>query len=180
MVFRVLIWLMTGIRPRQWVAVHRKHHAFTDVPGTRTRPSCSGFWQVQLANAALYRKVRPRRRARRSATPRTCRRTGSTRLLFDHAFSGSASASASRASSSAGRSGLIAAGVHAVIYLALNAAVNAVGHSFGTKIYDNTALNNQWLALVDRRARASTTTTTPPRPRPSSRSAATSSTRPGG
>ena len=24
---RVTIWLSTGIRPRQWEAVHRKHHA---------------------------------------------------------------------------------------------------------------------------------------------------------
>ena len=29
-VFRGVIWLLTGIRPRQWAAVHRKHHAFTD------------------------------------------------------------------------------------------------------------------------------------------------------
>ncbi|MEY2416528.1 MAG: hypothetical protein QOH53_1862, partial [Ilumatobacteraceae bacterium] len=27
--FRLLVWVTTGIRPRQWVAVHRKHHAFT-------------------------------------------------------------------------------------------------------------------------------------------------------
>ena len=33
-------------------------------------------------------------------------------------------------------------------YLALNAAINAVGHSFGTKSYPNTAFNNQWLAFV--------------------------------
>jgi stearoyl-CoA desaturase (Delta-9 desaturase) len=46
------------------------------------------------------------------------------------------------------RMGLLAAAVHAVSYLALNAAINAVGHSFGTKRYPNTAFNNQWLALV--------------------------------
>ena len=44
--------------------------------------------------------------------------------------------------------GLVAAAVHALSYLALNAAINAVGHSFGTKSYPNTAFNNQWLALV--------------------------------
>ena len=32
-VFRVLTWLTTGIRPQQWVAVHRKHHAFTGKEG---------------------------------------------------------------------------------------------------------------------------------------------------
>jgi stearoyl-CoA desaturase (delta-9 desaturase) len=38
--------------------------------------------------------------------------------------------------------------VHALSYLALNAAINAVGHSFGKKSYPNTAFNNQWLAFV--------------------------------
>ena len=27
---RVVIWITTGMRPREWVAVHRKHHASTD------------------------------------------------------------------------------------------------------------------------------------------------------
>src|ERR1700688_4453131 len=27
---RAVIWLTTGMRPREWVAVHRKHHAATD------------------------------------------------------------------------------------------------------------------------------------------------------
>ena len=52
-VFRVLIWLMTGIRPREWVAVHRKHHAFTDVEGDPHSPVLLGFWRVQLTNAIL-------------------------------------------------------------------------------------------------------------------------------
>ena len=29
-VFRAVLWLTTGQRRQQWVAVHRKHHAFTD------------------------------------------------------------------------------------------------------------------------------------------------------
>ncbi|TML37588.1 MAG: hypothetical protein E6G27_17190 [Actinobacteria bacterium] len=36
--FRVLTWITTGIRPRQWVAVHRRHHAFTDVEGDPHSP----------------------------------------------------------------------------------------------------------------------------------------------
>src|SRR5215210_212084 len=56
-VFRVLTWITTGIRPRQWVAVHRKHHAFTDVEGDPHSPLLEGFAMVQFANVALYRKV---------------------------------------------------------------------------------------------------------------------------
>src|SRR4051812_41397853 len=55
--FRVLIWITTGIRPRQWVAVHRKHHAFTDVTGDPHSPLLEGFPAVQFNNVGLYRKV---------------------------------------------------------------------------------------------------------------------------
>jgi stearoyl-CoA desaturase (delta-9 desaturase) len=44
--------------------------------------------------------------------------------------------------------GLMAAGFHTVIYLSLNAAVNAVGHTYGRRIYDNNARNTQWLAWL--------------------------------
>ncbi|MFM1752717.1 MAG: hypothetical protein RL119_1679, partial [Actinomycetota bacterium] len=55
MVFRALIWVTTGINPRQWVAVHRKHHAFTDVEGDPHSPVLLGWWKVQKSNVMLYR-----------------------------------------------------------------------------------------------------------------------------
>src|SRR5258706_15132650 len=58
-VFRVGLWMMTGIRPRQWVAVHRRHHAHTDVEGDPHSPVLLGFAKVQFANAALYRRGAP-------------------------------------------------------------------------------------------------------------------------
>jgi stearoyl-CoA desaturase (delta-9 desaturase) len=147
MVFRVLIWLMTGIRPRQWVAVHRKHHAFTDVEGDPHSPVLLGFWRVQLTNAALYRKV-----ARDGVTvPRYAKDLPPDRydkVLFDHAFLGLGLGIAALCLVLGWQYGLLAAFVHAVSYLALNAAINAVGHSFGKKSYPNTAFNNQWLAFV--------------------------------
>ncbi|MGH9303660.1 MAG: hypothetical protein ACRDZ5_04500, partial [Acidimicrobiales bacterium] len=30
----------------------------------------------------------------------------------------------------------------------LNAAVNAIGHAYGRRVYDNKATNNQWLAFL--------------------------------
>ena len=44
--------------------------------------------------------------------------------------------------------GLLAAFVHVNIYLGGSAAVNAIGHHFGRRPYDNTAGNLQWLAFV--------------------------------
>src|ERR1700744_3928717 len=55
--FRFLIWITTGIQPREWAAVHRRHHAFTDVEGDPHSPLLLGFWKVQLTNAALYRRT---------------------------------------------------------------------------------------------------------------------------
>jgi stearoyl-CoA desaturase (delta-9 desaturase) len=147
MVFRVLVWLMTGIRPRQWVAVHRKHHAFTDVPGDPHSPVLLGFWKVQLANAVLYRKVaRDGTTTQRYAKDLPPDRWD--KLLFDHAFIGLGIGIAALCLVLGWELGLVAAAVHALSYLALNAAINAVGHSFGSKSYPNTAFNNQWLAFV--------------------------------
>ena len=49
------MWVTTGIRPRQWVAVHRKHHAFTDVEGDPHSPVIHGWIKVQMINVAMYR-----------------------------------------------------------------------------------------------------------------------------
>ena len=54
--FRFVVWVTTGIRPRQWVAVHRKHHAFTDVEGDPHSPVLNGWVKVQLQNVAMYRR----------------------------------------------------------------------------------------------------------------------------
>ena len=51
---RVVIWVATGMKPREWTAVHRRHHAATDTPDDPHSPLVLGFWRVQLANAALY------------------------------------------------------------------------------------------------------------------------------
>ena len=44
--------------------------------------------------------------------------------------------------------GLLAAFVHANLYLGGSAAVNAIGHHFGRRRYDNTAGNLHWLAFL--------------------------------
>ena len=57
LIFRTIIWLFTGIKPRQWAAVHRKHHAFTDEEADPHSPLRLGWVRVQLTNVALYRRV---------------------------------------------------------------------------------------------------------------------------
>jgi stearoyl-CoA desaturase (delta-9 desaturase) len=145
--FRLLTWVTTGIRPRQWVAVHRRHHAFTDVEGDPHSPVLDGFLAVQLGNPVLYRRA-----ARDSMTvSRYARDLPPDRLdrvLFDHAFIGLGMGVAALCLVLGWRLGLIAAAVHGVSYLLLSAAVNAVGHRYGSQPRPITSRNNQWLAWI--------------------------------
>src|SRR6266850_8225128 len=54
--FKFALWLTTGQCTKEWVAVHRKHHAFTDEEGDPHSPRLVGFWSVQLGNVFLYLK----------------------------------------------------------------------------------------------------------------------------
>jgi stearoyl-CoA desaturase (delta-9 desaturase) len=145
--FRVLTWITTGIRPRQWVAVHRKHHAFTDVEGDPHSPVLLGWVRVQLKNVALYR--------REATNPATVTRYAKDlpadrwdRVLFDRALLGLGLGIALLVLAFGPVAGVLAAFVHVNLYLGGSAAVNAIGHHFGRKPYPNGAGNLQWLAFL--------------------------------
>ena len=146
-VFRFVIWVTTGIRPWQWVAVHRKHHAFTDVEGDPHSPVLHGWMTVQLKNVTMYR-----REARNQRTiARYARDVPATRLdrwCYDHALVGLGLGVVTLSVLFGWRVGLLAAFVHVNVYLAGSAAVNAIGHHFGRRPYDNNAGNLQWLVFV--------------------------------
>jgi stearoyl-CoA desaturase (delta-9 desaturase) len=55
-VFRFWLWFATGMVTREWVAVHRKHHAHTDREGDPHSPKVFGIRQVLLQGAELYRR----------------------------------------------------------------------------------------------------------------------------
>ncbi len=147
MVFRLIIWIMTGVAPRAWVAVHRRHHAFSDTPQDPHSPVILGFWAVQLGNAKLYRQtikdgVTVTRYARDLPPDRL------DRAFFDHAAIGLSIGIGFLVLVLGWQTGLLAAGIHTVAYLGISAAVNAVGHTFGKRPYANLATNNQWLAWI--------------------------------
>jgi stearoyl-CoA desaturase (delta-9 desaturase) len=48
--------LFTGVVPRQWAAVHRKHHHFSDEQGDPHSPYIYGMWTVLFGNYFMYRK----------------------------------------------------------------------------------------------------------------------------
>ena len=51
---RFWLWMTTGQVTKQWVAVHRKHHRFTEVEGDPHSPHVFGFWRVMFKGAFLY------------------------------------------------------------------------------------------------------------------------------
>ena len=144
---RTLTWITTGIKPRQWVAVHRKHHAHTDAEGDPHSPILEGFAAVQLGNVGLYRKVaNDEAQVRRYA--RDLAPDAWDRALFDRALLGLGIGITLLVVVLGPWYGALAAVVHTVTYLLLNAAVNAIGHTWGKQPFDNTARNSQVLALL--------------------------------
>jgi stearoyl-CoA desaturase (Delta-9 desaturase) len=143
--FRALNWITTGIRPRQWVAVHRKHHAFTDVEGDPHSPVLLGWRRVQATNVVLYRRAA----ADPDIIARYARDLPATRLdraLYDRALVGLSIGVLLLVRLLGWRTALVTAFVHANAYLAGSSAVNAIGHHFGARPYANGAGNLQWLA----------------------------------
>ncbi|MGH8397643.1 MAG: DesA family fatty acid desaturase [Gammaproteobacteria bacterium] len=55
-VFRFWLWLTTGMVTREWVAVHRKHHAHCETADDPHSPKVKGLLKVLLEGAELYRE----------------------------------------------------------------------------------------------------------------------------
>lgn len=51
---RFWLWLTTGMITRQWVAIHRKHHRFSDKEHDPHSPHVFGIWRVLFRGAFLY------------------------------------------------------------------------------------------------------------------------------
>lgn len=56
--FRLWLWLTTGMVTADWVAIHRKHHATTDIDGDPHSPVVLGIKKVFWQGAELYRAAR--------------------------------------------------------------------------------------------------------------------------
>jgi stearoyl-CoA desaturase (delta-9 desaturase) len=54
---RFWLWMTTGMITRQWVAVHRKHHRYSDVQGDPHTPHVYGIWSVLFWGAGLYHRA---------------------------------------------------------------------------------------------------------------------------
>ena len=146
--FRLSLWLTTGIATREWVAVHRKHHAFTDQEGDPHSPMLMGFWSVQLGNVFHYAKeAKNKDVVERYA--RDIQEDVWDRLFFNHGVAGLVVGITALCAVLGLGWGLLAAGIHAVMYVfVLSSSINGLCHHVGYKNFDNTATNLRLLALV--------------------------------
>jgi stearoyl-CoA desaturase (Delta-9 desaturase) len=146
--FRALLWLTTGQNRREWVAVHRKHHKFTDRTGDPHSPKVLGFWRVQLFNVYYYV-----REAKNPGTIRTFAPDLSEdrwdRVIFAWGRTGLAVGIALLCLTLGVWPGLIVAFTHAALYVfVLAPLINGLGHWRGAQNFVNTAYNSRLLAFV--------------------------------
>lgn len=147
-VFRAFLWLTTGIRRQEWVAVHRKHHTFCDREGDPHSPRLLGVWRVQLFNVVYYM-----REARRPETVRTfapdIAEDWWDRAVFSWVWTGLALGTGALCLALGFWSGIIVMLLHGALYvLVLSPTINGLGHWRGAQTYDNTAYNSRTLAWV--------------------------------
>jgi stearoyl-CoA desaturase (delta-9 desaturase) len=57
MAMRVWLWMFTAMGTKHWVAVHRKHHAFTDVEEDPHSPVVHGWKQIVFFGVKYYRNA---------------------------------------------------------------------------------------------------------------------------
>ena len=146
--FRTLLWLTTGQRRQEWVAVHRKHHTFTDRAGDPHSPRLLGYWRVQILNVYYYVRAAQDRETLQKFAP-DLPEDRLDRLVFSHGWSGLGLGTALLCLSFGLWAGLAIALTHAVLYVFVVAPlINALGHWRGTQNFGNTAYNQRLLAWV--------------------------------
>jgi stearoyl-CoA desaturase (Delta-9 desaturase) len=147
MFMRFGTWMLTSISPREWVAVHRKHHNFSDIEGDPHSPHIEGYWKIMLANVYYYRReANDDDTLEKYAADLPYDRLDRT-LLRNGTLGFSLTGVILVLLMGLGP-GLVALTTLAVVYLLLSAAINGAGHTFGYKTFENDATNLRLLALI--------------------------------
>jgi stearoyl-CoA desaturase (delta-9 desaturase) len=146
--FRAVLWLTTGQRRQEWVAVHRKHHTFTDREGDPHSPRLLGFWRVQLLNVVYYVREARNRETIDKFAPDVAP-DWLDRVVFSRGVVGLGLGIALLCVVLGVGPGLVAALVHAVLYVFVAAPlINGLGHWRGAQNFRNTAYNSTMLAWL--------------------------------
>jgi len=145
--FAMHAWIsvFTGIVPREWVAVHRKHHQFSDKEGDPHSPYLLGLWNVFFLNAFHYRNAANDDAMVKKYTP------DYKNTLVDHipgATHGVFLGLAIFCLMFGWAWGIPLFIIQAITYILLNSSINSICHMMGKRTFDNPATNVQWIALL--------------------------------
>ncbi len=143
---RIVIWTTTGIEPRQWAAVHRKHHKFSDADGDPHSPYVHGFWQIQLWNYFYYRREASNQETIERFT-RDMRPDAWDRVL-NWSWLGMGLFWTALMLAFGPVLGTLAMVSHMVLYVFLNSSINGAAHWIGYQRFPNSARNMWFLALL--------------------------------
>ena len=146
MFMRFGTWMLTSISSREWVAVHRKHHNFSDVEGDPHSPHIEGYWKIMLANVYYYRREANDDTLEKYASDLPFDRLD--KMLLRNGTLGFSLTGVILVLLMGLGPGLVALTTLAVVYLTLSAAINGAGHTFGYKSFENDATNLKLLALI--------------------------------
>jgi stearoyl-CoA desaturase (delta-9 desaturase) len=137
--------MFTGIVPREWVAVHRKHHHLSDGEGDPHSPLVYGLWTVLFGNYFLYKKetANPATIAKYTPEWKNDLIDGIPGMNYG-VFLGLAVFCLMFGLPW----GIAAWLAHVVLYVLLNSSINALGHMIGYRNFGQQATNLQWLALL--------------------------------
>ncbi|HWN82062.1 MAG TPA: fatty acid desaturase [Candidatus Udaeobacter sp.] len=129
------LWLMTGIKGRDWAAVHRKHHQFADEARDPHSPIERGWFKTLIFNFFLC--------ARELRNPETIPKYTADiqddfgdRWVFNHSYVGFLSGWALFILGFGWLAGSLAFLFHGAGYLALNGAINSLCHVYGYRNYN--------------------------------------------
>jgi stearoyl-CoA desaturase (delta-9 desaturase) len=152
------LWVIvcTGIVPREWAAVHRKHHKFSDEEGYPHSPYIEGLWKVLFLNVVMYRRETNNPETIETFTPHwkpdlidRIPHQGMVGPAFGITLLACTFGWLLGTSFGLGAVlGVATAFVNAGMYIFLNSMINSVCHKVGYRNFDNKATNLQWVAMI--------------------------------
>ncbi len=151
---RFQLWVFTGIVTREWVAVHRKHHHFTDEEGDPHSPYLKGLWNVLLWNAIYYARETKKPEVVEKYTRDIAPMAGES--VLSHGWLGLVLGWAGFMAGFWALThnwvgpvvGFVTFGVQSIGYIVLNALINGACHVLGYRNFNNTATNIRLVAWL--------------------------------
>ena len=138
--FRLELWLGIAVKPREWVAVHRKHHRFSDEAGDPHSPKREGLWHITLGNYFYYRREIGNR-STVAEFAKDLKRDSWDRALFDRDKLGLFLGVVIFSLVLGWVAGPLTYLTQGLMYILLSGVVNGICHRIGYKNFDNLATN---------------------------------------